>query len=66
MDEFRIRARKMTNYMKEAFSASECALSKKPTPEREVNPAFFTAYDAKYSLGDIYGDLVLAKRKRTL
>jgi hypothetical protein len=34
MDEFRIRAPKMTNYMKEAFSASECALSKNPTIER--------------------------------
>jgi hypothetical protein len=34
MDEFRIRARKMTNYTKEAFSASECALSKKSTLER--------------------------------
>jgi hypothetical protein len=34
MDEFRIRARKMIDHTKEVFSASECALSKKPTLER--------------------------------
>jgi hypothetical protein len=45
----------MTNYMKEAFSASACALSKNPTLESLRSPPWSPASGGNEVVGDVSG-----------